>query len=329
MGYGGDFMDLRQLRYFLAITDLKSFSKAAMALGVAQPALSQHVRRMEEELGVRLLHRSSRGVEATDAGLRLRGEAKRIVAQLKELGNTVRNEALNPVGEVRFGMPGTACEILGVPLIEAARERYPGIRIRIMESMSGFVLQWLRRDEVDLGLIFTNRGLEGLASNACLSEELCLFAGASSRAPSRPPGSAITLREALSLELVLPGPMHGLRVLIDDAGARVGASVAPIIEVDSYRQIKEIARRGFAYGILPRMAIDEEVRSGRLRHWPIARPVLRREVYLAYSKERPLLTPARAVGQLSWMVLRQLVHSGGWNARWIGDRDTPALYPVK
>ena len=131
-------MDLRQLRYFTAIVEQGSFSKAATKLRVAQPALSQHLRHMEDELGVALLHRGTRGVLPTEAGERLLERARAILADFAELRDSVRGESAAPGGEVRIGLPGTVSEQFSVPLIEAARERYPAVRIRIAEAMSGF-----------------------------------------------------------------------------------------------------------------------------------------------------------------------------------------------
>src|SRR6476646_57776 len=127
-------LDLRQLRYFAQVVESGSFSKAANQLNVAQPALSQHVRHMEEELGVALLHRGAQGVSPTEAGERLMRHAKRILAEFAEIHDSVRGETIAPRGEVRFGMPGTVSELLAAPLIEAAKERYPDVRIRVVEA---------------------------------------------------------------------------------------------------------------------------------------------------------------------------------------------------
>ena len=110
-------MDIRQLRYFIAIVEARSFSRAAEQLHVAQPALSQHVLAMEAELGVALLYRGARGVVPTEEGLRLLDRAQAIQAQLAALHDHVRGREARPSGEVRFGMPGTVSEQLGVPLI--------------------------------------------------------------------------------------------------------------------------------------------------------------------------------------------------------------------
>lgn len=319
-------MDLRQLRYFTAIVEQGSFSKAALKLRVAQPALSQHLRHMEDELGVALLHRGTRGVQPTEAGERLLAKARTILAEFAELRDSVRGEAAAPAGEVRIGLPGTVSEQFGVPLIEAAQERYPDVRIRIAEAMSGFVLDWLRKGEVDLAVIYSTSDPKGLGIHHVLTEELCLFGIPTLTALTTPPGKAVTLSEAAGLDLILPGPGHGLRDQIDEAAAGVNATVHAAVEIESYAQIKRLAERGLGYGILPRMAVRAQEKAGLFQTWPIEQPFLYRKVYLAYSTERPMTAAARAIGQLSWEILRGLVTDEIWTATLGEDSDPPALY---
>ncbi|SFH95713.1 LysR family transcriptional regulator, nitrogen assimilation regulatory protein [Bosea sp. OK403] len=319
-------MDLRQLRYFTAIVEQGSFSKAATKLRVAQPALSQHLRHMEDELGVALLHRGTRGVLPTEAGERLLLRARAILAEFAELRDSVRGETAAPGGEVRIGLPGTVSEQFSVPLIQAARERYPAVRIRIAEAMSGFVLDWLRRGEVDLAVIYTISDPKGLGIHHILTEELCLFGPPTLDAVKTPPGGTVTLSEAAAVDLILPGIGHGLRDQIDEAALSVGAAIQPAIEIESYTQIKRLAERGLGYSILPRMAVRAQEKAGLFQTWRIAQPSLYRKVYLAYSTERPIPAAARAIGQLSWEILRGLVSDESWTATLGEDDDPPALY---
>ncbi len=319
-------MDVRQLRYFSQVVESGSFSEAARKLHIAQPALSQHVRHMEDELGVMLLHRSARGIVATEAGDRLMRHARRIVAEFAGLADSVRGEAVAPNGDVRVGLPGTVSELLSAPLIEAARARYPDIRIRIVEAMSGYILDWLKRGDVDLAMIYSTSDPSGLAVHLGLSEEICLFASASREQPARLNVPSIKLAAAARLPLVVPGPQHGLRELIEDCAKSARATIHPAIEINSYSQIKKLVARGLGYGILPRMAVDSEGRAGVFRIWRLEKPEITRKVYLAYSTERPLLSAPRAVGQLAWDILRQLVRDGVWTADLSDESQNPVLY---
>ncbi|ECI7719531.1 LysR family transcriptional regulator, partial [Salmonella enterica subsp. enterica] len=249
-------MDLRQLKYFVKVVESGSFSKAANVLHVAQPALSLHVKHMEEELGVALLHRAAQGVTPTQAGERLMLHAKRILAEFAEISDSVRGEAVAPRGEVRFGMPATVGEQLAAPLIEAARKLYPDVRIRVVEAMSGYILDWLKQGKVDLAMIYSTSDPRGLAVYHGLSEQICLFA--TPGAENQPIGATATIRQAAALPLVVPGLGHGLRDLIEDAATGARVTVAPEFEIDSYSQIKKLVLTNLGYGILPEMAVSGE-----------------------------------------------------------------------
>jgi LysR family nitrogen assimilation transcriptional regulator len=281
---------------------------------------------MEEELGVSLLHRGTHGVSPTEAGDRLLRHAKRILAEFAEIPDSVRGEAIAPRGEVRFGLPGTVSELLAAPLIEAARDRYPEVRIRVVEAMSGYILEWLRRGDIDLAMIYNTSSPRGLAVHHGLSEEICLFARPSFGGKDDIEGAAVRLEEAALLPLLVPGPGHGLRELIEEAAQAVRVPISPAVEIDSYSQIKKLAQRGLGYGILPRMAVQREAEAGIFRVWRIEEPKITRKVYLAYSTERPLLNAPRAVGQLAWDILRQLVRDAAWTADLSDDSQNPNLF---
>lgn len=318
-------MDLRQLRYFSKVVESGSFSKAANTLRVAQPALSQHVRHMEEELGVTLLHRGAHGVTATEAGERLHRHAKRILAEFAEIADSVRGEAMAPRGEVRFGLPATVGELLAAPLIETARVRFPDVRIRVVEAMSGYILEWLRRGDVDLAMIYSDSDPQGVAVHHGLSEEICLFASPATAGAADLSEEAVALARAASLPLVVPGPGHGLRELIENAALAARVPLSPAVEIDSYSQIKRLVERGLGFGILPRMAVQRGAEDGVFRVWRIEKPAITRNVYLAYSTERPLLNAPRAVGALAWTILRGLVRDGTWTATLSDERAKPGF----
>lgn len=309
-------IDLRRLRYFIAIVEAGSLSRAARNLHVAQPALSQHVIAMEDELGVSLLRRTGRGIAPTEAGLRLLDRARLIEAEASSLADHVRGRQSSPSGEVRFGMPGTISEQLGVPLIEAARLRYPNVRIRIAEAMSGYVLEWLREDVVDIAMLYNVADRRGLALHHALTEDIRLFArpGVS----NAPRGRSVGLAAALRLKLIVPGAAHGLRNLIDAAAEAAGLSLQPEIEIDSYRQIKQLAAGGVGFGLLPTMAIEQELRDGSFVSWPVVRPPLTRRIYLGHRSTRPLGMAGRVIAGLGWSILHDLVRNGRWSARWNG-----------
>lgn len=307
-------MDIRQLRYFVAIAEQGSFSRAAALLHVAQPALSLHVRNMETDLGTKLLFRSPKGVVPTEAGAVLLRNARTIIGQLAVAEEEVRGQQADPSGEVRLGLPGTIGEVLSVPLIRAAHIRYPNIRLRIAEAMSGFVLDWMREARIDLAVIYREVNESGIDSVRLLDEELVFFAP-----PEAPegvmlpaPGRAVALSDLAEIPMILPGAAHGLRELLTRFAITAGVSLSTVIEVDSYHSIKELVRSGFGCSILPGNAVHREITEGRLQGWQIREPEILRSVWLAHATNRPMSNSVAAIQSLACEVLQNLARSGSW-----------------
>lgn len=309
-------VEARQLRYFIEVADLGSITRAADRLGMSQPSLSQQVRNLEQHFGTRLLHRTARGTVPTEAGQRLVERGRVILAQFAELRPVVLGEAERLSGEVRFGMPVTVASLLGVPLIEAARARYPGINIRIIEGLTHHSMEWLSRGEVDLIINASVPGSKKISSHRIVSEELHLFCCHA----VRPPGlvSPVSLEQALAMPLVLSTYPNRLRAIVDDAAAKTGISFAPAIEINSHRQIIALVRRGHGFGIQPFTTIRDAVREGTFVSWRIGAPPLSRDMYLSHSVELPLSSCAQAVAQLTWDCVRDLVREEIWSGIWQG-----------
>lgn len=304
-------MDLRQLRYFVAIVEQGSFSRAAEVLRVAQPALSLHVRNMEADLGTQLLFRSPRGVEPTEAGTTLLRHARIILDQFTVAEQEIRGQQNDPAGEVRLGVPGTIGQFLAVPLITAVHQRYPKIKLRIAEAMSGFILEWMREERVNIAVLYGEAKGHGIRTERLLEEDLQFFGPATSR-DDHPPLKAISFADATQMPLILPGKGHGLRELINQTSDAMGLSLTPIIDVDSYGNIKSLVEAGFGYSILPENAISSEITEGRLRSWTITDPPISRSIHLAHSENRPMTNAVSVVLDLIRETLCDLTRNGSW-----------------
>ena len=315
-------MDLRQLRYFVAIAEEGSFSRAANRLHVAQPALSQHVRNMELDLGVELLVRSPQGVRTTEDGETLLRHARLILGQLQAAREAIQGGRSEPSGEVRFGMPGTVAERLCLPLILSARERFPLVKLRVAEAMSGFVLDWLREGKIDLGVLYRSVDDRGLVAQKILAEELCLI-GPPGGGPGAPPPGPGPFEVIAALPLILPSAAHGLRDLVDERAAADGVRIATVVDVDAYAQIKLLVEGGLGYAILPVAAVMAEVTAGRLASWPAGVPVLTRDLHIVRPRDAPMSNAGRAIEALARATLVQLVRDGAWPAHLAVD-DAPS-----
>ncbi|MEZ5722838.1 MAG: LysR family transcriptional regulator [Paracoccaceae bacterium] len=310
-------MDLRQLRYFLAIVEAGSFSRAAARLNVAQPALSIHVRNMEEALGTTLLVRHPGGVAPTEAGALLALRARRILDEFARIRDEVSSLGSEPRGDVRVGLPGTLSEILAVPLITAAQARFPRVRVQIAEAMSGFVLEWLRDQRIDLALLYEPPDEPGLESEPLLDEELVAVAPAGTF--GKPD---VALADMRGQRLILPTARHGLRKVIDQASGPSEPPLAPDIEIDSYANILNLVALGTGCSILPRHAVAAALQTfaDLLESRDFTSAEFRRTVYIARNDGWTRSSAVAAIHDLLMETTAELAGDG----RWIG----AALKPV-
>jgi LysR family nitrogen assimilation transcriptional regulator len=305
-------MDIRHLRYFASIVEQGSFSRAAAALRIAQPALSLHVRNMEANLGTSLLFRSPKGVVPTEAGEILLRNARIILDQLAIAEDELRGYDNEPVGDVRIGLPGTFGQVLAVPLIMAARSRFPKIKLHIAETMSGFAVEWIRDGRIDLAVVYHDLTEKGIVTTRVLEEELVCFGPMQALPGCEVPKGNKTISYDLiaNLPLILPGGRHGFRDLLERHAAAAGVTLNTIIDIDSHANIKELVRCGVGYSILSMNSISGEVKAGQLRCWSIGKPPIKRPVYLVNSVNRPLTNAVAAMKALVLEVMHDLTRTG-------------------
>ena len=312
-------MDLKQLRYFQAIAEEGSISAASKHLKIAQPALSLHVRNMEDALGTRLLNRLPRGVALTEAGELLLHRARVVLQEVARIEDDIRNLGTSPAGDVRLGLPGTIGGILSVPLVLSAKSEVPGVRLTISEAMSGFILTWLREGVIDIAVLYGPAEEKQFRSDLLLSEELVLLA---------PPGMAMEEEIEPSLlrhvPLILPSPPHGLRTLLAGWARENDVRLTPEVELDSYANIIALVERGHGCSILPRHAVSEKAAGGLLKLARFATPGLRRDVYLVSNRSAGASHASDAVAQLVERTVADLVASGIWAGASQAPRETPS-----
>lgn len=311
----GSTLDIKQLRYFIAIAEEGSLSAAAQRVNVAQPSLSQHVIQLEQGLNVKLLERSPRGVSLTHSGEVLLAHAREIVLALERAKEAVRSSGATPQGEVAFGLPSSVSMVLSVPLAETVRLELPQVRLRAIEAMSGFIQAWLADQTVDLGILYDISTVRHLASRQLATEDLHFFSAADAWPFASRPGSPVRLRDLKDVELVLPSPQHGLRNMVERCARAEGIALRVPIEMDALPQIKTLVGRGSGYTILAPAAAIDRVERGELIMAPIVEPRLTRPVYLVRNPAKPLTAASQAVEEMTLHVVRDLIRRGIWSAQ--------------
>lgn len=247
-------MDMRQLKYFVQIVESGSLSKASRQLFIAQPALSQQMTRLEEEVGKPLLLRSSRGVKPTDNGEALYHHARFILRQLDQAVSVARKEHANVSGRVNLGMAPTTVCALGLPLIKHLNAKYPGIVVNVIEALSGHLEHMTRLGELDVAILFSATAALDLNVESLLEEELFVILPRDSQIIAKDRVD-ITLDELAKLPLILPSPGHGLRRRISIEFDRANLTVDPVAEIDSLPLLMHCVADGLGVTIKPMAAV--------------------------------------------------------------------------
>lgn len=302
-------MELRQLRYFVAIVDHGSLSRAALVLHVAQPALTQQLRQLEDELGVQLLHRSAQGVLSTDAGKVFYEHALAILKQVADAQAAVVQSAERPSGSVTLGLPHSISGALALPLLTAIRARYPEITLQLTEEITGSLAEQLRAGRLNLAVLFDDGQLGGFAATPLVEEELRFICRADAPEDGR---ASLTLRDALAATLILPGLQHGVRPRIESTARAAGLATHGVIEINSIAILKSAILAGMGATILPVAPVQAEIERGAMRALSIHSPAIARTVVLCTSRNIPLTNAAAAVSRLVVQVAHDLCADGAW-----------------
>lgn len=303
-------MELRQLRYFLAIAEHGSFSKAASTVYVAQSALSHQLAQLEEELGQSLFHRLPRGVEMTPAGRAFHPHALSILRQVEDARHSVSQAEGEIVGKVIFGIPHSVSQALALPLLKAVRAALPRVELELTEELTGNLTPQLRTGLIHLAVLFDDGQLDEFRSQALLEESLVLISPAD--APDAPSGP-ISLRDALHLPLILPASPHGVRPIIE-AAAKQASLAAPnvIADISSISILRTSLLAGLGHTLLPPMPMQHELDSGALRATPITPETLTRRLMLCASRQIPASAATLAVASVLRTLVGQLCSDGKW-----------------
>ncbi|MBI2770645.1 MAG: LysR family transcriptional regulator [Burkholderiales bacterium] len=301
-------MEIRQFRYFVRIADLGSFSRAAQALHIAQPALSQQVAQLEEELGQALLTRLPGGVKLTEAGSVFYRHAQRLLQQLAEVEGAVAHVAANPSGSVRVGLPQSTASHYALPLLAHLREHFPGIEVEFFDELSGHLLHGLNTGRLDIAVLVSDDDAALLNAVPLMDESLFLV----SRAGMAPPGKSVSLKRLAALPLALPGQQHGVRAIIEHAVHSQGLRLANVtVLANSMSIMREAMLQGLAHCVMPWAAVDGGLARGELVAQPFT-PALRRRVHVCTARDAQLSLAGQAVFESLLAQTRMRVKAGQW-----------------
>lgn len=305
-------MDFRQLRYFIQIVESGSLAKASRQLHIAQPALSQQLAKLEDEVGKPLLVRTPKGVTPTEHGTALQHHARFLLRQLDQALSIARQEPGTVRGMVSVGLAATTVCAMGIPFVRRIHEKYPGIVLNVVEGMSGHLAQMMQLGQLDLCILFSRDAVSDLPHEPLVAEELFVMLPTTSDLVS-PRRTKLGVAEISELPLILPTSIHGLRRRIAAEFEQRNLTTHVVAEIDSLSLLMACVREGMGATIKPMAAsLLEGVRRKNLRTLAFSDANMKRMNFL-YSVVPERLSPAAAVVRVELKeTIRQLIQSGTW-----------------
>ena len=287
-------VDLRRLRYFIAVCEHGGFSRASSSVGIAQPSLTRQIKLLEQELGVSLFHRSGRGAGPTLEGRLLLDRSKPHLDGLDQAVREVRRQSSKLSGHVALGVCPTIAPLFVDELRSRMAAAHPSVQMTVIEAYSGDLASLMAHGSIDMSLTYSPSDPRSVSFVELLSEPLVLVTAAGPHDERR----RWSLEEVSRLNLILPSTIHELRRIIDGVYARKGMTLAPDIELNSLVAVRSmLVANGARYAtILPVNSVGEDAAEARLVGHPIDDAGMRRTIAIVMPEpeSNPQLTQVLA-----------------------------------
>lgn len=300
-------MDLRQLDYFVRVAELGSFTRASLALDIAQPALSRQVRLLEVELRQTLLTRNGRGAVPTEAGRLLLEHGRGILHQVERAREELGRVRGALAGRVVIGLPPSVAKVLAVPLVREVRKRMPEASLSVREGLSVALCESLMTGQLDIALLYNAVQTPDVELTPLLEEQLFVVQRRTGKAIPAARARAIPLREVAGLPLVIPSRPNAIRMLVENEMAHLGCRPRVVLEIDGVAAILGLVEDGAGSAILPRNAVVTAVRPEAFVTRPISAPRLHSKLAVAMSSRRTATLTQKAMLPLIQQIALKLL----------------------
>jgi DNA-binding transcriptional LysR family regulator len=279
-------MDLRRLEIFVKVAELGSFSRAAEALFLTQPTVSEHVRALEDALGVPLLDRLGRGATPTRAGTLLLGYAQRMLALAREAAQAIEQFQGRVSGELTVGGSTIPGEYVVPELIGAFRGKYPDVRVSLLIGSSREVQTWVEEGRVEIGVVGAAPAGRVLEGRPLMADELVVVVGAEHPWATR---ATVSLDELKVEPMIVRERGSGSRQTFERALEGVGLDLGGfriVGEIASTQAIKQAVRAGVGVSLISRRAVEDECRARLLACVGIEDLTVTRAFHLITHRDR-------------------------------------------
>jgi len=290
-------MDLRQLEIFVKVAELKSFSKAAQALRLTQPTISEHIRTLEQELGVRLLDRLGRGAEATRAGQLLLSHATRMLQLQRETLQAMDSFQGRLAGDLHVAASTIPGEYVLPALIGRFKEKFPDIVVSLLIGDTRAVVDWVIDGRAEVAVVGAKLAHRAIEYRELMPDELVVAVPAVHPWHGK---TEIALADLRAEPMLLREQGSGTRTAFESALAQAGQDLSAfrvVGEMGSTQAIKQAVKAGVGVSVISRRAVEEECRSGLVWCLKIRDLKVTRAFYIATHRDRsrsPLAEAFRA-----------------------------------
>ena len=275
-------MNLRDLKYLVALADHRHFGKAADASFVSQPTLSTQIKKLEEELGVALVERAPRKVMLTPVGREVVERARRVIAEVEQMGEVARRSRDPEAGSVRLGLFPTLGPYLLPHVVPRIRKRFPQLELLLVEEKSDVLLQRLRDGALDAALLALPLHDDQLHAEFLFEEAFLLAVPESHPLASHGP---LALDDLASQTLLLLEDGHCLRDQALDVCRTTGAGENGGFRATSLETLRQMVAANVGVTLLPSLAVQPPVaQSDAIRLLPFRDPPPRRRIAMAWRR---------------------------------------------
>lgn len=296
-------MELRHLRYFLAVATAQNFTRAADSLHVSQPSLSVQIRDLEEELGTRLFDRLGRTVVLTQTGLLFRDHAERALREIEQGTQLIRELDGAQRGRLVVGTLATVNSYLIPPLVSRFKQRFPGIHLQVHAQPSSEIVSGVLANRLDLGLCLLPIAEDHLTAVPLFDERLVLVASSHHRITQ----SRLRMKDLGGLPLVLMPADYCLRKMVEEECAQAHISPQVVLEMSSPEGILQAVAEGAGLTILPELYVRQRLGGTKLRIIDLYDPVPHHSVGLVHRQNRYQNLAAKEFGTLCHSIMTILL----------------------
>lgn len=278
-------MELKQLEYFVKVAEVGSFTRASIAMGVAQPDVSRKISQLEVELRQRLFNRNGRGISLTDEGAIMLEHCTSILKQIERMRHEVSAARTSPVGKVTIGMTASTGRPLASSFVAAYRQRFPNASLEIIEGRSRVLQDWVINGHMDIAIVYDPAPSPLLDIVPLYDIDLFLISPANRTLASKT--GPIPFRDLAKLPLILPGKSHSIRKLMESEAQKAGITLKVVLESEGASLSLELVQLGNGYTVLPVFSMQRSSLPRRLHISEITAPQLKRSLKMIMSKQHP------------------------------------------